>query len=115
MDDIENHDNDDDDDGWKMLKPDIILFETSIWDLDKPIPHPILDNPAKMMRIIANPLYDKLTISRAASMHKYNFTPCVRQSRQSRQSRQLKRSKEKTMNLPSKPLDTEQTIITASF
>ncbi|CAF1000089.1 unnamed protein product [Rotaria sordida] len=108
MDDVEHHDNDDDDDddGWKILKPDVILFETSIWGFDKPIPHPILDDPSKMMRIIANPVYDKLTISRAASIHKHSST------KSNRQSRQINRLKEKTMNLPSKSVDTEQTIIT---
>ncbi|CAF5168852.1 unnamed protein product, partial [Rotaria sp. Silwood1] len=39
-------------------------------------------------------------------MRKHNPTPCMRESRQ------LNRSKEKSINIPSRPIETEQTIIT---
>ena len=61
------------DDGWEILKPGVVLFETTMgsvlshaneWiarekaissrDLDKPIPHPILDDRSKMLRIIGS-------------------------------------------------------------
>ncbi|CAF0770046.1 unnamed protein product [Adineta steineri] len=41
-------------------------------EIDKKPPHPVLDNSKKMMQIIANPLYDKLTISRAGHIRKHN-------------------------------------------
>ncbi|CAM2708268.1 unnamed protein product [Rotaria socialis] len=101
----EEKDQDGDDDGWKTIKPDVILFETSIGSLEKPIPHPILDDPSKMMRIIANPVYDKLTFSRAVNMRKVTSTH--------QQSPQLNRPKQKTLNTRSKSTDTSHTDITA--
>lgn len=44
--------------------------------LDKPLPHPILDDPSKMMRVIANPVYDKLTLSRAAQIRMHKSPEC---------------------------------------
>ncbi|CAM4750045.1 unnamed protein product [Rotaria magnacalcarata] len=92
-------------DGWKIVKPDVILFETSIGSLDKPIPHPILDDPSKMMRIIANPVYDKLTFSRAVNMRKITSTH--------QQSPQLNRPKQKILSMRSKSTDASHTDTTA--
>ena len=87
--------------------------------LDKPLPHPILDDPSKMMRVIgmhiciwmkrfiyfsfyfwiwlANPLYDKLTLSRAAQIR----TPS-------------RRSRERATNTPLKTTNVDKTIITVN-
>lgn len=90
--------------------------------LDKPIPHPVLDDSAKMMRIIgkvieeyfrreffallANPVYDKLTLARAAQIGSHMS------SKSARSARQLNRSRERTMIMPLKAHDLEQTTIT---
>jgi len=96
--------------------------------LEKPIPHPILDDSSKMMRIIgkfielylrnnfvisftylANPLYDKLTLSRAAQIRTHTPLESIQQSRQ------LNRSRERSTRTSFKPEDIEQTTTTVYF
>ncbi|CAF0888760.1 unnamed protein product [Adineta ricciae] len=67
-------------------------------------PHPILDDSSRMMRIIVNPTYDRLTISRAAHMRKVN--PLSYDCKLIR----LNRRKEKNMNTSVKSSSNEQTI-----
>ncbi|CAF2092473.1 unnamed protein product [Rotaria magnacalcarata] len=73
---------------------------------DKFVTHPVLDDSTKMMRIIANPVYDKLTISRAAHIRrpqsvKYN-----------RYSTQLYGTKSNMRSTPMNSLNTEQVLTT---
>ncbi|CAF3452183.1 unnamed protein product [Rotaria socialis] len=69
---------------------------------EKFVAHPVLDDPAKMMRIIANPVYDKLTISRAAHMRR------PQSIKYDRYSTQLYGTKSSTKSTPMKSLNTEQ-------
>ncbi|UJR22793.1 hypothetical protein I4U23_025825 [Adineta vaga] len=67
-------------------------------------PHPVLDNPIQMMRIIANPVYDRLTVSRAAHINKLN------PSNYDCKLIRLNRQKEKSMNTSVKSFNNEQLI-----
>jgi hypothetical protein len=59
--------------------------------------------------ILANPLYDKLTLSRAAQIRKHSSLESIQQSPQ------LNRSRERTARTPFKPEDIEKTITTVYF
>jgi hypothetical protein len=93
---------------------------------EKFIPHPILDDPTKMMRIIgtiitsysshnslfvclANPVYDKLTISRAAQIRMY------KPAGYTRKSVQMNITREKPIITPLKAFNNEETIITVYY
>jgi hypothetical protein len=58
--------------------------------------------------VLANPLYDKLTLSRAASIRKFNSPEPIQESVQ------LNRSKERTRITSIKSSDTEQTLTTVN-
>ncbi|CAF0779853.1 unnamed protein product [Adineta ricciae] len=73
---------------------------------DEAIPHPILDNSSKMMRLIANPVYDRLTLSRAANVRKYNSTNT------GQQEPQLNRERETSEYPSSQPIDAEEITTT---
>ncbi|UJR26197.1 hypothetical protein I4U23_007540 [Adineta vaga] len=72
---------------------------------DEVKPHPILDNSSKMMRLISNPVYDKLTLARAGNVRKYN------QMNANQQGTQLQREKE-TSEFPSFQHTNAEEIIT---
>ncbi|CAF1597704.1 unnamed protein product, partial [Rotaria sp. Silwood1] len=82
-----------------------LVYEVVV-NSDQFIPHPILDDSKKTMRIIANPVYDKLTFSRAAQIQKHHSDKyCCK-------SAQLTRPKKNTIPTSNKSLNSEETLIT---
>ncbi|CAF1149224.1 unnamed protein product [Adineta steineri] len=82
---------------------------TSDRNLTKLVPHPILDDSSKMMRLIANPVYDRLTLSRAANVRRYTPT------NHNQQASQMQRAKEIAELSSFKSQDVEDITTTRLF